>query len=80
MHSVVADVRDLEHLRRFVSEHRPQIIIHMAAQSLVRRSYSDPVDTYGSNVMGTVNVLEAARHCVDVRVVRRIRLNRDLTR
>lgn len=69
MTSVMADVRDLDRLARFVSEFRPEVIFHMAAQSLVRRSYADPVETYGSNVMGTVHVLEAARRCQDVRVV-----------
>ena len=69
MTSVIADVRDLDRLDGFVSEFRPQVIFHMAAQSLVRRSYADPVDTYGSNVMGTVHVLEAARRCGDVRAV-----------
>ncbi|GMQ76434.1 MAG: CDP-glucose 4,6-dehydratase [Gammaproteobacteria bacterium] len=69
MTSVTGDVRDLEQLSGFVSEYRPEVIFHMAAQSLVRRSYADPVETYGSNVMGTVHVLEAARRCRDVRVV-----------
>lgn len=69
MTSVIADVRDLDRLNGFVSEYRPEVIFHMAAQSLVRRSYADPVDTYGSNVMGTVHLLEAARRCADVRVV-----------
>jgi CDP-glucose 4,6-dehydratase len=69
MTSVIADVRDLHRLDGFVSEFRPQVIFHMAAQSLVRRSYADPVETYGCNVMGTVHVLEAARRCEDVRAV-----------
>ena len=55
------DVRDRAALERAVAAHRPEIVIHMAAQSLVRRSYADPVETYETNVMGTVNVLEAAR-------------------
>lgn len=62
MDSHIGDVRNLEQLRKQVSSSRPDIIIHMAAQALVRPSYEDPVDTYSTNVMGTVNILEAARH------------------
>jgi CDP-glucose 4,6-dehydratase len=61
MESITADVLDLERLSRAVQEHKPGIVIHMAAQSLVRRSYADPVGTYATNVMGTVHVLEAVR-------------------
>ena len=68
MQSEIGDVRDLEHVGRFVAEFRPEIIIHMAAQSLVRPSYADPVETFGTNIMGTVNILEAARQS-DVRAV-----------
>ena len=69
LRSEFGDVRDLEHLSRIVSEFRPEIIIHMAAQSLVRPSYVDPVDTFSTNVLGTVNILEAARQCESVRAV-----------
>lgn len=69
MRSDHGDVRDLRRLVQVVSESRPEIIIHMAAQSLVRSSYSDPVATYATNVMGTVHVLEAARGADTVRVV-----------
>jgi len=71
MTSITGDVRDLEHLQRVFSEYQPDIIIHMAAQSLVRHSYSNPIETYATNVMGTVNVLEAVRlaKCVRVAVV-----------
>jgi CDP-glucose 4,6-dehydratase len=55
------DVRDGEAVDRAFAEHEPEVVIHMAAQSLVRRSYRDPRTTYATNVMGTVNVLEAAR-------------------
>ena len=61
MHSVHGDVRDLEHLKRVVREHQPEIVFHLAAQSLVRRSYSDPVGTYATNLMGTAHVLETVR-------------------
>ena len=61
MRSESGDVRDLTQLSKVVSDFQPEIIIHMAAQSLVRPSYADPVETFSTNVMGTVNVLEAAR-------------------
>lgn len=61
MRSLHGDVRDLAALQRVVSEQSPEIIIHMAAQSVVRRSYREPVETYATNVMGTVHVLEAVR-------------------
>jgi CDP-glucose 4,6-dehydratase len=66
---VDADVRDPDALRRAVAEHRPEIVLHMAAQSLVRRSFRDPRETYETNVMGTVNVLEAVREAGGVRAV-----------
>lgn len=69
MVAVEADIRDLERLTGVVSEQRPEIVIHMAAQPLVRCSYRDPVGTYGTNVMGTVNLLEAVRQSSGVRVV-----------
>jgi CDP-glucose 4,6-dehydratase len=63
----VGDIRDLGSLRTAIERAQPEIIIHMAAQSLVRQSYAEPVDTYAVNVMGTVNVLEAARHVPGVK-------------
>ncbi len=69
MKSVVGDLCDAAQFAAVVREQRPEIIVHMAAQSLVRRSYADPVGTYATNVMGTVHVLEAARQSADVRVV-----------
>lgn len=69
MESIHGDVLDLEHLRRVVREHRPDIVFHMAAQSLVRRSYFDPVGTYATNVLGTVHVLEAVRDAPTVQAV-----------
>ena len=59
--SYEGDVRDLEHLKSVFAEVRPEIVIHMAAQPLVRESYCSPVYTYDVNVMGTVNVLECVR-------------------
>lgn len=67
MRSVIGDIRDLELLKKTMMECRPEIVIHMAAQPIVRESYADPVYTYQTNVMGTVNVCEAIRHCHDVR-------------
>ena len=69
MHSVEGDVRDLDGLKKMLKSCRPEIIIHMAAQALVRSSYDNPVETYATNVMGTVNLLEAVRHSDGVRVV-----------
>ncbi|MBQ9360392.1 MAG: CDP-glucose 4,6-dehydratase [Lachnospiraceae bacterium] len=61
------DIRDLEHLKKVFKEVNPEIVIHMAAQPIVRASYADPVYTYETNVMGTVNVLECARLAPSVR-------------
>ena len=69
MTSTVGDVRNLESVQAALTAFRPDIVIHMAAQPLVRLSYADPVATYATNVMGTVHMLEAARHCASVRVV-----------
>lgn len=67
--SVLADVRDLDRLRFEMAKAAPQIVIHMAAQPLVRDSYKIPVETYAVNVMGTVHLLEAVRGCPSVRAV-----------
>lgn len=58
---IKGDVRDLEHLKQVFSTYQPEIVIHMAAQPIVRTSYQDPVGTYDTNVMGTVNILECVR-------------------
>ena len=63
------DICDLSSLNFFVKSSEPEIIIHMAAQALVRESYKDPVSTYATNVMGTVNLMEAAGSCDSVRVI-----------
>lgn len=67
--SVTGDVRDLQHLSRTFAEFQPEIVFHLAAQPIVRDSYKDPVYTYETNVMGTVNVLECARKCTSVKSV-----------
>jgi CDP-glucose 4,6-dehydratase len=59
--NITADIRDSERVRKTVCETAPEIIIHMAAQALVRRSYREPVETFFTNVMGTVHLLEAIR-------------------
>lgn len=61
MNSIEGDIRDLEHLRKVFEETQPEIVIHMAAQPLVRESYQKPVYTYEVNVMGTVNIMECVR-------------------
>ncbi len=67
--SVTADVRDLERLRGELKRAEPEIVIHMAAQSLVRDSYRNPVETYETNVMGTVNLLEGVRRTPGIKAV-----------
>jgi CDP-glucose 4,6-dehydratase len=69
MMSIIGDIRDGAKLSAAVREAAPDIVIHMAAQPLVRRSYVDPVETYSTNVMGTVHLLEAVRQCTSVRAV-----------
>ena len=59
--SVCADIRDFPRLTSVLAECRPDVIFHLAAQSVVRRGYEDPIETYSSNVMGTVHLLEAIR-------------------
>jgi CDP-glucose 4,6-dehydratase len=69
VHHIDGDVRDLVSLERAIDRARPEVIFHLAAQSLVRESYISPVDTYATNVMGTVHVLDAVRRVPSVRVV-----------
>ncbi|MCR5788254.1 MAG: CDP-glucose 4,6-dehydratase [Lachnospiraceae bacterium] len=69
MNSVTGDIRDLSHLKQVFAETRPEIVIHMAAQPIVRASYERPVETYETNVMGTVNVLECCHLTDSVRSV-----------
>jgi CDP-glucose 4,6-dehydratase len=59
--SVLVDIRDFPRLKTVIAECRPEVVIHMAAQSVVRRGYEDPIETYSSNVMGTVHLFEALR-------------------
>jgi len=69
MNSVTGDIRDLKKLSETLNIVRPEIVIHMAAQPLVRYSYIEPVETYATNVMGTVNILEASRNTPGVRAL-----------
>ncbi|MGK5054298.1 CDP-glucose 4,6-dehydratase [Janthinobacterium sp. RB2P8] len=69
MVSIIGDVRDGEALKHAMAQARPEIVIHMAAQPLVRYSYVNPVETYATNVMGVVNLLEAVRATPGVRSV-----------
>lgn len=61
MNSVIGDIRDLDHLKKVFEETQPEIVLHLAAQPIVRDSYKDPVYTYETNVMGTVNICECVR-------------------
>ena len=69
MHSVEGDIRDLAHIRKTTQEFRPEIVFHLAAQSLVRQSYADPIGTYTTNILGTAHVLEAARGVPSIRAI-----------
>jgi CDP-glucose 4,6-dehydratase len=70
--SIHGDIRNFEHLKNSIAECRPEVLLHLAAQSVVRASYEDPIENYSTNVMGTVHVLEAVRQlkqpCVIVNV------------
>lgn len=69
MKSVTADIRDFARLKKELLKAKPEIVIHMAAQPLVRDSYRNPPKTYETNIIGTVNLFEAARACKSVRAV-----------
>jgi len=67
--SVVGDIRDKELLKKTFSDFKPEIVFHLAAQSLVRHSYSYPLETFEINIIGTANVFEAARNCASVKAI-----------
>lgn len=69
MKSVIGDIRDFEHLKKVFEMAQPEIVLHLAAQPIVRDSYKDPRYTYETNVMGTVNLLECVRMCPSVKSV-----------
>ncbi|NOQ29835.1 MAG: CDP-glucose 4,6-dehydratase [Helicobacteraceae bacterium] len=62
MVSIIGDIRDLDKLNKTFEQYRPDIVLHLAAQALVRLSYENPIETYETNVMGTLKVLEACRN------------------
>lgn len=63
------DIRDAERLKQIMLDVKPEIVFHLAAQALVRRSYSDPLDTWSTNVLGTANVLDACRQAGGVKTI-----------
>ena len=65
----IADICNLEDVTESMTAFKPDVVIHLAAQPLVRLSYTDPIGTFATNVMGTANVLEAVRQCSSVRCV-----------
>lgn len=67
--SIVADILDAQKLQSVLVEYRPEIVFHLAAQAIVRESYSRPVETFQTNVLGTINVLEACRQSSSVRAI-----------
>lgn len=67
MKSIIGDIRDGEKFKKAVAEARPEFVLHLAAQPIVRTSYKDPAGTYETNVLGTVNILEAVRDCSSVK-------------
>lgn len=67
--STIGDIRDFDMVRRTLASAQPDVVLHMAAQPLVRQSYKDPVETYATNVMGSVHVLEAVRQVGTVRAL-----------
>ena len=69
INSLTGDVRDTDKLCKVLKEQQPEIVFHLAAQPIVRLSYKDPVDTFTTNVIGTVNILEAARLSKSVRAI-----------
>ncbi|MGD9973837.1 MAG: CDP-glucose 4,6-dehydratase [Desulfatirhabdiaceae bacterium] len=69
INSIIGDIRDSEKLKQVLKENQPEIVFHLAAQPIVRLSYRDPVETFSSNVMGTINIFESARGCGSVRAI-----------
>jgi CDP-glucose 4,6-dehydratase len=67
--SRLVDIRNAEQVAQHVRQVNPDVVLHLAAQALVRDSYRQPVDTFATNVMGTAHVLEAVRHCTRTRTV-----------
>ena len=75
MTSIIGNVCDYDKLEKTIKEYKPEIVIHMAAQAILLESYSNPIETYATNVMGTVNLLELIRKkyfLQDIRVLREV--------
>ena len=66
---MIGDLRDKEKLSSIINQNKPEIIFHLGAQALVRKSYSEPLETLETNIIGTANLLESIRNCSDVKVV-----------
>ncbi len=69
LNSIIGDIRDAQKLIHVFKQQQPEIVFHLAAQPIVRLSFKDPIETFSTNVLGTVNVLEAARNCGTVRAI-----------
>jgi len=69
MTSIIGDIRDYEHLANIVEKHQPDLVFHLAAQSLVRSSYTHPIDTFSTNIMGAVHLLEVARNSHSIKSI-----------
>ena len=69
MTSIMGNVCDYEKIEELIKEYKPEIVIHMAAQAILRESYKNPIETYATNVMGTVNLLESIRKTGNIRVI-----------
>ncbi|MBF0230140.1 MAG: CDP-glucose 4,6-dehydratase [Desulfamplus sp.] len=69
INSIIGDIRNLEKLKQVFKEHKPEIVFHLAAQPIVRISYINPIETFSSNVMGTVNIFEASRAVFTVKAI-----------
>jgi CDP-glucose 4,6-dehydratase len=69
LNSIIGDIRDYEALKSIFKKYEPEIVFHMAAQSLVRYSYKNPLETFETNIMGTANLLEVCRHTPSVKVI-----------
>ncbi len=69
LQNIVGNVNDSNHINQVIKEYKPEIVIHMAAQAIVRESYRNPLETFSTNIMGTANTLDAIRNSGNVRVV-----------
>ena len=67
--SIPGDIRDFKSLQTAIAEFKPDIVFHLAAQALVKKSYADPIETYSTNIMGTANLLESVRQTKNIRAV-----------